>query len=79
MGGWPKDGDAKKAIKALVKEFDWTYDTDSPGGSAHPAGFLTCEDGCRTAVYSTGRNTARALWRVARKCVHGHAPDRLQW
>lgn len=75
MGGWPKDPDARKAIRALKSDFDWTYDT-SVGKSAHRAGRLLCGAGCDVTVYSTARNTARALWRAARRCTHGHAPDR---
>lgn len=38
MGGYPKDAEAKKCVKALTKEFGWTYD-EAPA-HAHPAGHL---------------------------------------
>ena len=74
MGGWPNDTDAKKAIRALVKTYGWIYDTDV-GKSAHHTGSLLCGDGCRTPVFSTGRNTGRALWTFALRCTHGHRPS----
>jgi hypothetical protein len=78
VGGWPKDGDAKKCIKALSSDFGWDYDT-SVGKSAHITGKLLCGDGCRISVMSTGNNTARAVWKASRRCTHGKAPDRAQW
>lgn len=78
MGGWPKDADAKKAIKALEKDFAWVYDTEV-GKSAHKVGTLICGQGCKVSVNGTARNTARALWKLARKCSHGKGPDRPQW
>lgn len=75
-GGWPRDKDARKAIDALESEFGWTYDTTSVGKSSHAIGFLLCGDGCRHVVYGTANGTARALWGRARKCPHGHTPDR---
>ncbi|RPE77800.1 hypothetical protein EDF39_0461 [Frondihabitans sp. PhB161] len=78
MGGYPQDADAKKAIKALRKDFQWIYD-DNVGSSAHICGWLLCRDGCRMRVFSTARNSARAIWSGARKCTHGHAPTRPHW
>lgn len=79
MGGaWPKDKDARKVIAALEATFGWTYDTDV-GSSAHHVGYLRCGEGCRLVVYGTARNSARALWGRARKCVHGHAPAGRSW
>lgn len=79
MGGaWPKDKDARKVIAVLEDDFGWTYDTDV-GSSAHGIGYLRCGEGCRPVVYGTAHNTARTLWRLARKCSHGHAPDRRSW
>ena len=78
VGGLPKDAEAKKCIKVLRKEFGWDYD-DEVGSSAHIVGFLFCGGGCRIPVNGTANNTARALWRAARKCPHNHGPTRLQW
>jgi hypothetical protein len=78
MGGYPKDSDAKKCIQVLQSEFNWTYDANV-GKSAHHTAMMLCGEGCRTPVFSTGNNTARALWRFARKCSHGKAPARPQW
>lgn len=77
MSGYPNSPDAKKAIKALEDEFDWEYDPTA-GKSSHACGFLHCGDGCRVVVYKTGNNTARALWRDARRCPHGHEPTRAR-
>jgi hypothetical protein len=78
MPGWPKDAEAKKALRALRKEYGWQYPLPL-GSSAHGAGLLACGDGCRFVVNGTASNTARVLWSFARKCPHGHAPDRRQW
>lgn len=78
MGGWPSDSEAKKCIRSLKKDFHWEYSTDV-GGSSHLAGWLLCGQGCRIGVDGTARNTARALWRLAKKCEHGRAPNRRQW
>lgn len=77
MGGWPRDPDARKAIKKLCKEFGWTYDTDT-GNSAHGVGSLLCGEGCRNPVWGTAKNPARGLWKRARQCPHGNAPDRVK-
>lgn len=81
MGGLPKDAEAKKALAALCDEFGWTYTEAS--SHAHPAGTLRCTErsrmGCQIQVASTGRNTARALWRAASRCSHGCKPTRRQW
>lgn len=80
MGGWPSDSEAKKCIRALKKDFGWIYSTNV-GKSSHLVGQLTCqeENGCRIGVDGTARNTARALWGLAKKCPHGKAPSRRQW
>lgn len=78
MGGWPNDPEAKKCIRVLEKEFRWSYSTDV-GNSAHHTGLLMCERGCLIKVNGTGKNTARALWNLAKKCTHGRAPNRRQW
>lgn len=78
MGGWPKDAEAKKVIKVLESEFGWTYDT-ATGNSAHVAGFLLCGHGCRIPVFSTASNTARALWKQARRCPHDRQATRVHW
>jgi hypothetical protein len=79
MGGWPKDSEAKKMLRILEKEFGWIYDPEHPGKSAHATGTLFCGAGCQSPVWSTGNNTARALWKFARKCPHDKAPDRQHW
>lgn len=82
MGGWPKDGDAKKCIDALEREFHWRYET-ADGRAAHVAGILYCSeasrDGCRVRVASTGQNTAKKVWQAAGRCAHGCAPTRRHW
>ncbi len=82
VGGLPSGSDEKKCIRALCNEFNWEY-VATPGGRAHPVGQLLCtersRDGCQINVYGTGNNTARALWRAAKKCTHGCRPDRRQW
>lgn len=75
MGGWPKDPDAKKAIKALEDDFAWVYVT-VVGKSSHATGKLMCQKGCTVWVYATSKNPARALWGSAKRCPHGGAPDR---
>lgn len=74
MGGLPNDKDAKKVIRSLEANHGWVYDTDV-GSSAHRCGDLQCGFGCKIKVFSTGNNTARALWSAARRCSHGRAPD----
>lgn len=78
MPGWPKDAEAKKMLRILCAEFGWTY-PGPVGKSAHGTGMLTCPGGCREVVYGTAKGTARALWGKARRCPHGHAPDRQHW
>lgn len=82
VGGWPSDNDARKSIEALVADFSWTYQ-ETEGGHSHPVGALLCSErsrlGCRINVYGTGHNTARKLWRAAKRCSHGCAPNRSQW
>lgn len=82
MGGLPKDSDAKYCIEALENDFGWTYKMTT-GKNSHPAGYLLCpensRDGCRINVASTGQNTAKKTWRLARKCTHGNAPNRSHW
>lgn len=77
MGGYPKSADAKKAIRKLEDEFDWVYDT-GVGNSSHTVGMLACSGSCRLPVYGTSNNAAMGIWRQARKCRHGHAPDRVK-
>lgn len=78
MTAYPRDSEAKKAIRAGRKEFGWSY-SDAVGNSAHGIGRLTCGDGCDIRVYGTADNTARALWDAMRGCPHGHRPDRRHW
>lgn len=78
MGGQPNSPDARKVIKRLTKDYGWEYD-DQVGKSAHPCGYLRCGGGCNLVVYKTGNNTALALWGLARKCGHGHAPSERRW
>ncbi|GAB4084098.1 hypothetical protein GCM10028784_07280 [Myceligenerans cantabricum] len=85
MSGYPNDPEAKKAIRSLKKDFDWQYD-DEVGDSSHLCGWLKCGDvtdqvekPCKVPVYRTANNTARAVWKAARKCPHGKDPDRRQW
>jgi hypothetical protein len=82
MGGLPKGSDAKKSVETLCDEFGWVYDPN-PSSSSHVAGTLKCSEhsraGCQIKVYSTGRDTAKAVWNQARKCTHGQAPNRKQW
>lgn len=66
-------------IRVLCKEFRWTYDTASVGSSSHAIGYLLCGGGCRHVVYGTATNTARVLWKAARKCPHSKAPNRVHW
>jgi hypothetical protein len=82
VGGLPKDSDAKYCIETLVKDFGWTY-KETTGRNSHPAGFLLCSEnnreGCRINVASTGQNTAKKMWRRAKACTHGDAPNRSHW
>lgn len=66
-------------IKTLGKRYGWEYST-KVGGSAHHVGFILCGDGCRRAIYGTARgNVPQAIWNLARKCTHGHAPTARKW
>jgi len=72
MAGLPNDADAKKVIKKL-SDAGWVYD-DSVGSSSHLCGFLLCGSGCKVWVTRTGKNSARAIMRDARRCPHGMSP-----
>jgi hypothetical protein len=64
-------------MDALTSTWDWIF-KPAQGGSAHPFGTLLCTKGnCRVVVRSTpnGDSQYKILWRNARKCPHGCAPD----
>ena len=79
--GQPKNKDAKKALRALRREFGWDYEDIQ--GKGHTVGVLKCpkhdRDGCMIWVDGTASNTANYLWDEVRACEHGAAPTRRHW